>query len=411
MAAKRVEVLIIGGGVMGLLAALHLRRLGVSGRIAIAERDPRHGQASTRRATGGIRQLFGTEANVRLARWSLGFYERFADELAAVGSPARVSIGFRPSGYLFLADARTWPAFLRRRALWEAMGVEVAWLSPEECARLLPGLVASDLAGGVLGLRDGLYEPPAILSALWRAVFGGDGMPGLGVTLLPDEVRALRLRRGAPRGDLRCEGAELVRLGAVEAEATVLAAGAWSGRILAASGLPAWVHPRRRLVYLARPTAWPPPRDEGRLPHGLPMIVDPSGLHWRERYGLIQLVAAQPGDPDDFDFTFDDRPFDDMARRAAARWPYLAGLTLVEGWAGLYEMCAFDGNGLVGRHPDAAGLFLLTGFSGHGVMQAPAAALTLAEMILLGEARTVPVPELAPERIPAGRPIQEEAIL
>lgn len=411
MKRETVDVLIVGGGVMGLFLAFHLRRLGVGGSVAVVERDPRHGQASTARATGGVRQLFGSEANVRLARTSLAFYERFAEEVAAVAGRAPEPIGFRPSGYLFLADERSWPVWLARRPLWERLGVEAAWLSPAEAGELLPGLCVSDLAGAVLGLRDGVYEPPAILRALARAVLGGDGFPGLGVALVSGEAARLLLRRGPAGRPVACEGVELASGDRVLAGATALAAGAWSGRVLGASGLPVWVYPRRRLVYLARPAGPWPAWDERRLPHGLPMVVDPTGLHFRERYGLVQLVEARPDDPDAFDFTFDDRPFPEMARRAAQRWPRLKGLRLVEGWAGLYEMCAFDGNGLVGPHPEVENLFLLTGFSGHGVMQAPAAALAVAEMIAYGTAKTMDVPELRPERIPAGRPLREEAVL
>jgi FAD-dependent oxidoreductase domain-containing protein 1 len=395
--ARPDEVLIVGGGIMGSFTAYQLRRLGFGGRVRVLERDLEHLQASTYLATGGVRQQFGTEVNIRLARYSIDFYERFAAEMAVPGQPAP-DIRLLQRGYLFLGDRTAWPALLERVALQRRLGVEVDVLSPLEAARLLPGLRTDDLEGAVFGRRDGYLVPKLVLRALVAKV------RALDVEYVEDEVVGVLTEpdAGHPAGR-RAVGVRGARSGPLHASAVVIAAGAWTGRICELAGLTPLVFPVRRQVMICRPAR--------TIDLPVPMTIDPTGLHWREDDGRILLIQSFPDDPAAFDFTFDPSRFRGMARVAAARWPLLAGLMLEGGRAGLYEVNPFDHNGLIGPHPDLGGLYLIAGFSGHGVMQAPAAGLALAEILLTGRATAVPVDELTPARIATNRPVREEAVI
>jgi glycine/D-amino acid oxidase-like deaminating enzyme len=91
---RTADVLIIGGGIIGLSIAFHLAEQGATN-VVVVEREA-VGSGATSKATGGIRQQFTTPAKIRLSRESVRFYEQFE---ARVGRP----LLFRQVGYLFRA--------------------------------------------------------------------------------------------------------------------------------------------------------------------------------------------------------------------------------------------------------------------------------------------------------------------
>ena len=95
----------------------------------------------------------------------------------------------------------------------------------------------------------------------------------------------------------------------------------------------------------------------------------------------------------------------------AHRVPAFERLKVVGAWAGYYEMNTFDQNGIVGRHPALANVYLANGFSGHGIQQAPAVGRGIAELIVHGAYRTLDLSALGPERLLAGRPLVERNII
>ena len=94
--ARGSEIVIIGGGIVGLSIAYHLAARGRPD-VCVLERG-QIGQGATAKATGGIRQQFTSEINIRLSQESLKRFERFEEEM---GCPA----DFRQVGYLFLASS------------------------------------------------------------------------------------------------------------------------------------------------------------------------------------------------------------------------------------------------------------------------------------------------------------------
>src|SRR5262249_56435194 len=97
-----------------------------------------------------------------------------------------------------------------------------------------------------------------------------------------------------------------------------------------------------------------------------------------------------------FEPTVDETVFDDRLRRLAHRFPPAAGLAVADAWAGLYDMTP-DAHPILGRV--AEGVYAACGFSGHGFMQSPAVARSIAEEILDG----VSTIDLSPYRLdPSG---------
>jgi sarcosine oxidase subunit beta len=150
------------------------------------------------------------------------------------------------------------------------------------------------------------------------------------------------------------------------------------------------------------------------LPSDIPMtICQWDGVHLRMRDGraLILMHVDTPA-TDPFDTTFDPRWLDDLMPRALHRYPCLADTTvdLDRCLAGLYEMTP-DRHALLGQTPGTAGLYLITGSSGHGVMHAPALGQLLAEIILDGRAHAMDATALRPSRFAEGQPNPEDALL
>src|SRR5437588_10062541 len=73
------DVLIIGGGVIGCSIAYHLTKRGCRN-VVVVERNT-IGSGSTAKAGGGFRQQFAYESNVRLAMYSINFFEHFHEQL------------------------------------------------------------------------------------------------------------------------------------------------------------------------------------------------------------------------------------------------------------------------------------------------------------------------------------------
>ncbi|MBW1724151.1 MAG: FAD-binding oxidoreductase [Deltaproteobacteria bacterium] len=124
-----------------------------------------------------------------------------------------------------------------------------------------------------------------------------------------------------------------------------------------------------------------------------------------------RLGKSMPEDPVGFDFSWDDKRFMEIL------WPELAEfvpafdtLKLLRGWAGLYAVNTLDGNAILGEWPELKGFFLVNGFSGHGLQQAPAAGRYVSERIL----NVVPKLDLSnfrPERILENKPLSERGLV
>ncbi|MDI3318104.1 MAG: FAD-binding oxidoreductase [Bacillota bacterium] len=389
-AVRSADVVIIGAGAMGSSLAYHLKAGGFPGEVLVVERELARERSSTGLSAGGIRQQFGTPVNIRLSRASVEFYERWQEHVAVEGEAP--DIAFRQQGYLFLADARTWPVLERRYEVQRSLGVEVRKLAPAEIPELLPEVNLEGLVGATYCPRDGFLDPYAVMRG-----FEGKARE-LGAGFLEDEVT------GVLRSGDRVEGVRLRSGARVEAPVVVDAAGAWSAEVARMAGVDLPVVPVRHTIFVARSAR--------QLSRPLPFTILPSGLYFREeRPGTILLGKSLPEDPEAFDFTADRSPFEELWLELAERVPLFEQLRLEHLWSGLYEMNKEDANAIIGEHPDLRGFFVIAGFSGHGMMQAPAAGRALAELIQHGRFVTLDVSELSPARFREGRLVLEDAVI
>jgi len=193
--------------------------------------------------------------------------------------------------------------------------------------------------------------------------------------------------------------------GTVAARKVVNCAGAWSAEVAALAGIDLPVEPLRRMLVPSEPF------DE--FPHTAPMIIDMSnGFHFRPEARGFLLAWNDPEETPGFQTDFDPAFVEKILTRAANRVPCFANLPVnpKRAWAGLYEMTP-DHHPILGEAPGVPGFFLANGFSGHGVMHAPATGKILSDLILTGKTDLIDAPLLSLSRFAEGRLIHETAVL
>jgi len=390
-APTRADVLVIGGGIVGSSVAYHLLKDGRGGNVVVVEPDPTYARASTSFANGGIRQLFSLPENIRMAQYGLAFFAGAGEELALDGD--KPDIGFKRGGYLMVSDVGGAAAMQANHRTQTSLGVNAELLDPAALKRRFPSLNADDVALAVHSPDDAWIDPAAALQALRRKA------RSLGAHYANDRVAAWR-------GDGRKATTVTLASGAeIAAAAFVLAAGAWSGEAAKMIGLALPVEPLSRETYFFRAAK--------RDIEPLPFVKTERHLGFRpEGIGFIG------GAPDwskagGWDFELSPSHFETVVWPLLAhRVPAFESLKLERAWAGHYERNTFDLSAIIGAWTGGlANVYIATGFSGHGVMHAPAAGRAIAELILDGRYSALDLAAFGYGRIAAGRPYREQGIL
>ena len=396
---EAASVVVVGGGVIGSSIAVRLRQRLRDARVVVVERDPTYARASSRLATGGIRQQYDSPLNVAMARYGTTFSRQFDQLTAACGHRSRA--WFRQRGYLFLADEGNAARFERTYAIQKASGANVERWTPEQVARHVPGLATHDVALGVFGPEDGYLDPREVLDG-FRAMATAAGADYVHGTVYDVQ------RTGGQVSGVRIDTLEGER--EIAAPIVVNAAGAYAASVGAAAGLTLPIDPvRQHLFRLAL---------EEPLESRIPMVFDPDGTHWRlddPRSGrdeeCLVIGRSRTDEPVGENFECDhSRLENEMLPTLARRFPAARVRSVAEGWAGLYEMTP-DHNALLGQHPDLPGFVVAAGFSGHGLMMAPATGLAIAELIASGHSTTFDVATLAVDRFARGVPVLDRALV
>jgi sarcosine oxidase subunit beta len=385
---QTAEVVIIGGGIVGSSIAYHLTEAGCRN-VLVLEREAHQGKGSTGKSMGGVRAQFTTPVNIQMSLYSIPFYAVFGEQL---GHPS----GYRPQGYLFVA---TKPAHLEyletNRRLQKSLGLkDVRMISAAEIVAMVPQLRSDDILGGNLCTTDGFVDPySAMTGFIQRAVENG------ATVWKSAEVTAI-LKNGN-----RVAGAMTTR-GEVHARVIVNAAGPWAAQVAEMAGVDLPVTPLRRMLI---PTE---PFDE--VSHEIPMVIDmTNGFHFRPEGRGFLLAWNDPEETPGFKFDFDPEFIEKILIRAADRVPCFENLAVnpKRAWAGLYEMSP-DHHGIIGEFEELPGFYAANGFSGHGVMHAPATGKIIADLITSRSTKVIDNPSvLSPARFKSGRLLHETALL
>jgi FAD-dependent oxidoreductase domain-containing protein 1 len=368
--AQTADVVLIGGGIIGASIAYHLRQDGFAGRILVIERDTTYARAATPMSLGGVRQLYGVPCNIRLARYSLEFYEHF-DEVMS-GGWGRAQAHFHQRGYLLLLDDQNRDAWFRRYEVQRQLGVEVEVLPPGQVHELFPHLYMGDVSYALFSQRDGYVNPRGALQGFVER------SRELNCTWLQDEVIGFAPASG------QTFNVQTRMSGDISTPAVVIVSGAWAQHVAGLAGISLPVQPVRRqacYVTLANPPGYK-----------LPMVIDRSNVHFRhdtetDNHLLVSYIIRD--EPPGFNFDWDSAQFEaHILPTLRRRLPACGDIQLQRGWAGHYAVTP-DENFILGQHPELPGLFMATGCSGHGVMLAPAIGKVLSEAIRLRRYETL----------------------
>ena len=376
---SRAEVVIIGGGIIGVSIAYYLAKKG-AGKVVLLERGIM-GEGSTGKCAGGIRTQFSTEINIRFSLLSLKVFEGFQAEFG-------VDPEFHPVGYLFLAaHERQWQVLNANAQLMQTMGLGVELLDPDEIRRRWPFLRVDDLLGGSYTKGDGYAGPYEVLQGFAK------GARRLGAMLREGtEVTRIQVKKG------RVQAVEVATGERVVTPVVINAAGPYAGQVAAMVGLDLPVRPVRRQLFFTDPFQ--------ELPSCFPLVIDLEHGWYMRREGEGLLLAGPQDAESSFNERVDFEAQEWTAARSLHRVPILERARIVRGWAGLYDISP-DHHAIVGPFPEIRGFICANGFSGHGFQHSPAVGILVAELIAEGQAKTIDIYPLRPQRFREGDLIYE----
>lgn len=405
MSVTPIDTLIIGGGLVGSSVAMHLARLGASGRIAVLDYDLEGSFSSSELNAGGVRATFSQPVNILLSKLSIEFFAAHATE-----------VGYRDCGYLWMRTPeqmkRMEPSLKTQSKLgWQSEIWDVSHMRSK-----IPFIDKTEgLAGAQFAPRDGLMNPN-LLKLYYRAQAkqaGVEFLDRLWVTrfekntsgyLLSCNQYARNLTEDQKRNIVTHSGqSPLIGTQKIQARRIVVATGAWSAELMKLIGHKRESRPVRRQVCIFDC------RDVDLTPYG--MIVDSSGVYFHPEATNGLAGFATPEEKPGFRFQYDGESFfqEQIWAPLYERSTQFERLKHLTGWAGLYEVSP-DETAIIGHAGDE--IYECHSFSGHGAMQSYAAGLSLAELMTRGKYETIPeVSGLSAERFNQGQFIHEGAVI
>ena len=397
-------IVVIGGGIIGLTAALTLAERGIP--VVVIEKGRVAGEQSSRNL-GWIRKTSRAKLDIPLALASDRLWTEMRQRVGA-------DVGYVQAGIMFVARTE---AEMAPYAAWlksvEDLGLDSRLLSRVEIEKLVPGGVEK-WAGGVYSPSDGRAEPTLASSAIARAAIAK------GAIIVEDcAVRTLSLSAGRVTG-------VVTENGEVRCEQVILAGGLWSRRFLGNLGVALPTLPVVASVMRTAPMEGPTDIAVGasdfsfrkRLDGGytitqrgaltVPLVLDNllighrylDMLRAQWRFMKLSLGRdfvddlARPrrwkvGQPTPFekirtmDPVVNEGLNQDAMRNLRAAWPVFKNAVVEQTWAGMIDVTP-DSQPVISPVNKFPGLTLATGFSGHGFGTSPAAG-QLAAQIAIGE--------------------------
>jgi glycine/D-amino acid oxidase-like deaminating enzyme len=379
---QAVDVVVIGGGIVGAACAYYLAQAGVT--VRVLERD--FVASGTSRACDGL-ILYSdksSEAELALAKASAALWSELAEALDA-------QFEYTRRGTIVLYDSEEGLAAGRQKAAGlQLSGVRSELLDNAGLRALEPSL-ASDLAGGVYYTDEAQVDSRSATLAML------DAARGMGATLQPDAtVTGIRL----DGGDRVC--AVSTKDGDLPTRTVILSAGVWSNEIARSAGVDLPVRPRKGHILVTA-------RVPGLISHPLLEGSYAASVQSAAEGVQVALVAEMTsagtlllGSSREFagyDRTVSPAVVQAIAARAVRFLPGLAQANIIRSYTGLRPWSP-DHLPLVGPVEAVPGLFLATGHEGAGIGLAPVTGQILADWIVGEEEPPLAAP-VRPGRFPS----------
>lgn len=384
------DVALIGGGIIGSATAYHLLQQEPQLSVCVIEPDPGYELASALRSSGGCRVQFTGAENIAMSLYSIDFIRNFERTMATAQHPAPVD--WVEGGYLFVVPPEDAKNLERNARFQQSQGCVLDLLSPAELKDRFPAMYVGDLGAGVHTPRDGWCDPYGLLWGFRRKAIE------LGAQYIADRVVA------ADHDAIKAKSVTLSTGQLIRAASFVNATGAWSGDVAQLFNMSLPIAPVRRFEHYFTP---------GSHVGHLPYVKDTARLAFRSE-GQGYSGGLVDGDvPRGYNFEVDHHNFEEVVWPAVAhRFPAFEAARCHRSWAGLYEVNELDGNPVIGAwNSRLPNLYTVAGFSGHGMMHAPAAGRGIAELIVHGRFQTIDLSRLGYERVEQYKPYPEQGIL
>ncbi|MDX3093655.1 glycine oxidase ThiO [Streptomyces sp. ME19-03-3] len=354
------DVVVVGGGIIGLVGAWRAAQRGL--RTAVA--DPEPGGGAARVAAGMLAPVtevqYGEQA---LLEFNLAAARRYPSFVAELEEVTGLGLGYRTCGTLAVAlDADDRAQLRELHAFQQSLGLASQWLGGRECRRLEP-MLAPAVHGGLRVDGDHQIDPRRLAAALLRAC------ELTGVEFLRSRVARVEV------ADERAHGVVLEDGTRVAAGQVVLAAGSLSGRI---AGLPARALPPVRPVKGQVLRLQVPPAYAPFLSRTVRAVVRGGHVYLVPRENG-ELVVGATTEEMGWDTTVTAGGVYELLRDAHELLPGITELPLTEIQAGLRPGTP-DNGPLLG--PGALdGLVLATGHHRNGVLLTPLTGDVLADVL------------------------------
>jgi sarcosine oxidase, subunit beta len=380
---KTANVVIIGGGITGCAVAYEMALRGVKDILVIEKQYLASG--ATGRCGAGVRQQWGTETNAILARDSVKRFEGMNEEL-----DYDRDIEFKQGGYLMVAyTPGEWEQYKKNVAVQHRLGIPTKMITPQEAKEIVPHLNIDGLVGATFCQSDGHANPFHVVDAYYKAG------RRLGV-----KFETYTTVTGIKREKGRVTTVQTSQ-GDIDTPIVINAAGFAAGTICKMVGFDLPLYPQRHQALVTEPVE----------PCQGPMVIS---LHHRlycqqSPHGSFIMGVGDPNEPKDFDIHSSWEFLEDVARQAITVLPLLKNLRVVRQWSGLYDMSP-DANPIFDEIPEAQGMWVAAGFSGHGFMVGPQTAVLLAQKIL-GQECFMPIEKFGLDRFRRGELLLEPAVV
>jgi FAD-dependent oxidoreductase domain-containing protein 1 len=383
------KIVIIGGGVIGSSIAYHLAVAGHAADVVVVEPDPTYEFAASPRATGGIRQLFTVPENIRMVQYGHEIYGQFETLMAVDGEPA--PINFQRMGYLWLGSGKTdVNSLMGNWRVQTAHDARVELLDRKGVKHRFPSMRVADIDIAAYSPDDGYMDPHSVLMGFRRKAVS------LGIRYLKDRVVDFEVS-GKQIVAVKLESGERLA-----GELFVNSANCWGPELCDKLGMKVPVYPLHRLTFYfeIRETIEQLPltrhisKNVSFRPQGAGYITgntkydQPPGFNWDVDYNYFD-EAIWPG--------------------LAERVPAFEALKVKGAWAGHYDQNSFDNNAILGPWTGTLDNFhIALGFSGHGLMQAPAVGRGISELLLYSRYQTLDLSRMSYRRIADDKPLHDE---
>lgn len=358
------DVLVVGGGIIGLVTAWRAAQRGLVTTVV----DPAPGGGAAQVAAGmlaAVTELHHGEQT--LLGLNLASARRYPDFVAELTELTGQDVGHRRCGTLAVALDADDRAHLRElHALQTRSGLDSQWLSGRECRRLEP-MLAPGVRGGLRVDGDHQVDPRRLAAALVTAC------ERTGVTLHRAWAERLSVTGGRATGVVTDDGTELA------AGQVVLAGGSLSGRL---TGVPEQARPPVRPVKGQVLRLAVPPRYAPFLNRTVRAVVRGSHVYLVPRENG-ELVVGATSEELGWDTTVTAGGVYELLRDAHELVPGITELPLTETRAGLRPGSP-DNAPLLGP-TELDGLLLATGHHRNGVLLTPVTGDALAHALTTGE--------------------------